>query len=327
MKKIITILFAAFLSAALFGCDSSTSNSEDAGTQGADANREVVHEEITLQHNLGEVTLTTNPERVVVMDYGFIDILDNVGIGKDVIVGMPKNAVPDYLSHYESDEYVDLGNLVEADFEAISSLNPDLIIIPSRFTDSYDEFSSIAPTLFMPMPGAEYLDTLQSNLNTLAQVFPAYADEFSSHVDDLTARIDAIAEEADGKTALLIQVNDDALNVFGLGSRYGAIYTAFGFQVTDESIVASTHGQSASFEYVAQQDPDYLFVIDRSAAIAVEGATGAQVLLDNDLVNGMRAAQNDKIFYLNSQNWYMVAGGITSTNAMIDEIENALDMQ
>lgn len=328
MKIFLSILLTLTLFVMLAGCDSAGEDivSEDTvSTVDVSDDEEITGEEITITHKLGEATFMTNPEKVAVMDFGVLDILTVVGL-EDRVVGLPKAHLPEYLSHFEKDQYTDLGNLVEANFEELNKLDPDLIIISSRFTDSYEEFSNIAPTLFVEMPGSTYIETFEENIQILSQVFTTHADELQTNFNELNAQIDTIAEESDGKTALLIQTNDDAVSVFGLNSRYAAIYTTFGFTVTDESIEQSTHGQSVSFEYVAEQNPEYLFIIDRSAAISTDGTTGAQALLDNNLINGMDAVKNGKVSYLDSTNWYMVAGGITSTSAMIEEIQEALGL-
>lgn len=345
MKKFITGLLVTVMVMMVAGCNTSNGNNqsvsesqtdnvtEDQAANGqtnaqTDSQNEAVAEEITIVHPLGETTLPTNPKRMVVTDYGIIDALTNAGIDvENTILGLPKSGhVPPELSQFEDDKYVDLGNLVEVNFEAINELKPDLIIITNRLTDSYEELSSIAPTLFLTMPAATYMESLEENLNVLAQVFTDQADNFNGKLDEIKTRTANIAQAAAGKTALLIQTNDDAVSVFGIGSRYSSIYTDFGFAVTDETISANTHGQSSSFEYIAEQNPDYLFVIDRSAAINTEGATGAQMLLDNELINSMDAAKNNRIFYLNATNWYTVAGGITSTLSMIEEMETALGL-
>jgi len=325
MKKIWTMVIVAAVLCNLAACGNSQSTAKgaDKDEEAEEVVQEITREEITISHKLGETTLTTNPEKVVVMDYGVLDALDYAGV--DTVVGIPNSGhVPAELSKYESDDYAELGNLVEPNLETINELQPDLIIITSRMTDYYEDLSEIAPTLFMTMPAATYMETFEENMNILAQVFPVQADSFSDQLDSIKERVEKVAEEAEGKSALLIQTNDDAINVFGIGSRYAAIYTDFGFTITDDSIAASTHGQSASFEYVAEQNPEYLFVIDRSAALSTEGATGAEVLMDNALIKDIDAAKNDHIYYLNATNWYTVAGGISATSAMVGEIEEAL---
>lgn len=316
MKKLLTLSLLTF-SLLFTACTSSS-------TPAIAEQESEQQEEITITHPLGETTLTTNPEKVVVLDYGLLDSLDYAGV--DSIVGVPQSsAIPNHLSKYTDASYENAGSLKEADFEKINEIAPDLILITSRLTESYEELSKIAPTVFLTMPGATYMETFLDNVNILASIFTDQKDNFLNEATSITSRTEKIAEAAKGSSALLIQASDGQFNVFGFGSRYAVVYEDFGFTLTDESIAVSIHGQSASFEYLVEQNPDYLFVIDRSAAIG-QGTTGAQALLENDLTAGMNAVKNNHVTYLDSTNWYTVAGGIQATIAMLEELEGALGL-
>src|SRR5690625_4926138 len=86
-------------------------------------------ETITVQHELGETEVMKNPEKIVVFDFGALDTLDYLGIE---VAGVAKTNIPSYLSHYEEDEYENIGSLKEPDFEKIAEIDPDLIIISGR---------------------------------------------------------------------------------------------------------------------------------------------------------------------------------------------------
>ena len=47
-----------------------------------------------------------------------------------------------------------------------------------------------------------------------------------------------------------------------------------------------------------KKTPDYLFILDRDAAIQTEGAQLAQEIVENELVMGTRAYQDGHIVYL-----------------------------
>ena len=277
--------------------------------------------DITLAHEHGEVKIQTNPEKVVVFDYGLLDALDAAGVTS--IKGVPKSSrLPQHLTKYAASDYVNVGSLLEADYEAINALKPNLILITGRMSAFYKELSAIAPTLYLEMPGATYFETFEKNIGVLAKICTNEADKLTGSIANVKTRAAKIKETASGKRALIIQATDDAFSVFGYGSRYAVVYTDFGFTLTDEGIGKSSHGQASSFEYLAEQNPEYLFVVDRSAAIGAKG--GAAALLDNELVRKMDAAKNGKIFYLDSANWYTVSGGVQSTQSMLGEMEAAL---
>ena len=63
-------------------------------------------------------------------------------------------------------------------------------------------------------------------------------------------------------------------------------------------IDTSTHGNEASFEFIVEKDPDYIFVMDRDAAIGTDGAQLAQEIMENELVMGTDAYKNGHLVYL-----------------------------
>ncbi len=91
--------------------------------------------------------------------------------------------------------------------------------------------------------------------------------------------------------------------------------------------VTATHGNEASFETVVSLDPDYIFVMDRDAAIGTEGAQLASEILDNELINTMRVAQEGHIVYLEHPSvWYTAEGGITALDYMLADLEKGLGL-
>lgn len=87
----------------------------------------------------------------------------------------------------------------------------------------------------------------------------------------------------------------------------------------------STHGNEASFEFVVERNPEYIFVMDRDAAINTEGAQLAQEIVENELVKGTDAYKNGHIVYLEHPAvWYTAEGGINALDIMLQDLEGAL---
>lgn len=275
---------------------------------------------VTVQDVNGEKEVNTNPKTVVTFDYGILDVLDNMGIE---VAGLPKGAIPSSLSKYEDDKYVNLGDLKEPDFEAISELKPDLIIISGRQEDMYDKFAEIAPTVFLGIDGKQYTEDFTRNLETLGKIF-GKEDFVKEELANVQKQMDEVKKEVQSKkaNALTVMVNDGSLSVFSDKSRFGIIYNQLGFENKDTNIEESKHGQQVTFEYLVEQNPEYIFVVDRGDATG--GESTAKSLFDNDLVKSTDAYKNGKIVYLSSQAWYTISGGIDSTQVMIDNIKNAI---
>ena len=315
MSKKIKILFSIMVITALFitACNSgAVENNDEVSSKG---------ESITIEHELGETELRREPERIIVFDYGVLDALDTME--KDII-GLPKKTIPKYLEEYNDDKYEDVGTLQEPNFEKIYELEPDLIIISGRQAKLYDEFSEIAPTIYLGIDGEDYINSFKKNMNILANIFNE-KDLVESEIEKIEKAIKDLNEDAkeNNSNSLLLMVSDGDLSAYGEASRFGILHKEFGLTPVDENIESSTHGQKVNFEYIAEQNPDYLFVIDRG--VVVGGDTSAEQVLDNELIKSTKAFENDNIVYLDAQIWYVSSGGFSSTMKMIQEVHSALD--
>lgn len=48
-------------------------------------------------------------------------------------------------------------------------------------------------------------------------------------------------------------------------------------------MACSAHGNEASFEFIVEKAPEYIFILDRDAAIGTNGAKLAQEIMENAL--------------------------------------------
>src|SRR5699024_2005737 len=200
------------------------------------------------------------------------------------ITGVTQHRFPYYLSKYEGDEYENVGVLKEPDFEKIADIDPDLIIISGRQGDMYDELQELGDTIFLGVDTDNYMESFEDNVNTIGEIFDKET-EAADALDAIEEKIDKAketAEEAD-KNGLIILANDDKISAYGPSSRFGLIHDVVGVPAVDEGIEVSTHGQNVSFEYVVEQDPDLLYVIDRGAAIG-EGESATKLIVENKLM-------------------------------------------
>jgi iron complex transport system substrate-binding protein len=314
MKK-FTLLFSItvfmlFLAACGSDNDDASSNKSSNGS-----------ETISIKHELGTTdNVPVNPEKVIVFDFGTLDTLDKLGIK---VAGLPQANVPSYLEKYESDEYENVGSLKEPDFDKLAEIDPDLIIISSRQSTLYDQFSELAPTIYLGVDTTRYMDSFKENLDVIGKIF-GKEDEIKTEltaIDDFIASLKEKAE-ASGKNSLIILANDDKISAYGPKSRFGLIHDVFGITAVDPNIEASTHGNNVSFEYVLEKNPDILYVIDRGAVVG--GESSAKQLVENKLMESTKAYQNDDIVYLNPDYWYLSGGGLESVQEMIKEIDASL---
>ena len=386
MKKILSLALAAVMVAGLAACGNSSNTTTAAETEAAtettaetEASAEADKPEtITIQAlnasaELADIEVPYDPQRIAILDLACLDILDNLGLG-DRVVGCASTSI-DYLQSYVTDEnIVNLGTIKEADLEAVMACEPDIIFIGGRLSSYYDALNEIAPVVYIATDVEQGLvKSVSNNAKTIASIF-GKEDEIDAKLADFDERITALAEFAEGKTALVGMCTSGSFNLFGNDGRCSIIGNEIGFnnigadaaaansggrggngggrggngggrggngggeaaaETTAETAAAETtensqggtptHGNEASFELIVSLNPDYIFVMDRDAAIGTDGAQLAQEIMENELVMGTDAYKNGNIVYLEHPAvWYTAEGGITALDYMLQDLESAL---
>lgn len=271
-----------------------------------------------------EVTLPYDPKRVAILDMASFDILVSLGL-EERVVGSASTTIPYLAEHLEGVE--NIGTIKQADMEAVMQCDPDVIFIGGRLAEVYDELSAIAPVVYLSIDEETgVVDSVKKNAATIASIFGKEA-EVEEKVADFEARIQKLNQVSDGKKAIIGMCTSGSFNVLGKDGRCSMIGREIGFEnisVGAEEFT-STHGNEASFEYIVKQNPDYIFVLDRDAAIATEGAKLAKEVMENELVKSTDAYKNGNIIYLeNPTIWYTAEGGIEALNIMLQDLEKEL---
>ncbi len=74
-----------------------------------------------------------------------------------------------------------------------------------------------------------------------------------------------------------------------------------------------------------EKNPEYLFVMDRDAAIGTDGAQLAKEIVENELVMDLDVYKNGNIVYLaHPAVWYTAEGGIQALDIMLQDLESEL---
>lgn len=300
-------------------------------------NREISTQEtkeLTFQFNENQrtVLIPVNPQRVVVIGFDTLDIIDSLGL-RDRVVGVvdPKGPLfPHYLEGYG--EIPSVGNLWGDDLETVAGLKPDLIIAGARTFKNFDSLSEIAPAIYMTIPGmgSPFKEKLFENIDTLSYIFnnESKGEELKSNLNKEISDVNELTSKADDPSALFLFASGKQINLFTNDpkSRYGFVFNEFGFtapaSLEEIENDAASHGNSISYEFISSKAPNYLLVLDRSEL--EEGKESARDVLDNDLINKTPAAINNNIIYLDITAWYVANGGYKSTLIMLQSIKEAL---
>lgn len=349
-NKLILLTLTAVTALSLTACtstsaDSTSSAPAPSGTESTSSAAETVSEETRTQtpetQTPESVTITSlngnkesveleipyDPQRIAILDMASLDILDSLGLGGRV-VGSASTSL-DYLQSYIEDENVaNLGTIKEADMEAVMACEPDVIFIGGRLSASYDALSEIAPVIYLSTDAETGIaESVRNNAATIAALF-GLEEQVEEKMAGFGERIDALAAVAKGKTAIIGMCTSGSFNVLGDDGRCSIIGREIGFENLGNGDVTSTHGNEASFELIVEMNPDYIFVMDRDAAIGTDGAKLAEEIMENELVMGTDAYKNGNVVYLaHPAVWYTAEGGIQALDIMLSDLESELSAE
>ena len=313
MKKLVSLLLSALMLLGMASAALAEAAPETVTITSLNANREPV-----------ELEVPYDPQRIAILDMPSLDILDRLGLG-DRVVGSATTALEYLQAYVPSDTIANLGTIKEADLEAVMACEPDVIFIGGRLSASYDALSEIAPVVFLSTDTEiGVVESVRNNAMTIASMFglEAQVDELMSGFD---ARIEALSAFAEGKNAIVGLCTSGSFNILGSDGRCSIISVEIGFDNLGDGDVTSTHGNESSFELIVELDPDYMFVLDRDAAIGTDGAQLAKEIVENELVMDTDVYKEGHIVYLaNPTVWYTAEGGITALDIMLSDLEGAL---
>ena len=313
MKKLVSLLLAALMLLGMATAALAEAAPETVTITSLNAEREPV-----------ELEVPYDPQRIAILDMPSLDILDRLGLG-DRVVGSATTTLEYLQAYVPGDTIANLGTIKEADLEAVMACEPDVIFIGGRLSASYDALSEIAPVVFLSTDTQiGVVESVRNNATTIASMFglEAQVDELMAGFD---ARIEALAAFAEGKNAIVGLCTSGSFNILGSDGRCSIISVEVGFDNLGDGDVTATHGNESSFELVVELDPDYMFVLDRDAAIGTDGAQLAKEIVENELVMDTDVYKDGHIVYLeNPTVWYTAEGGITALDIMLNDLEGAL---
>ena len=317
MKHTLTALLTL---AALAACNpsqqqGSQANSASAASQaqGGQANQDdkaplkahdIQGEKVTVKTARGDTVVPKNPQNVAVYDLGALDTLTALGVPVGATVD--KSMLPYLQGAFDKAQHV--GTLFEPNYEALGVFKPQLIIIGSRTSKAAQQLNELAPTIDMTADTKNLRTSAEERMDAYAQIFGKQA-EAEKLKADINQAFDAAREAAKGKgKGLVLIVSGGKLSAQSPNSRLGGwLHQDIGLEPVDATMKEGSHGMPISFEYIKEKNPDWLFVLDRSAAIGEEGKAAKDVL-DNPLVAESTAWKKGQVVYLDSSA-YLAAGG------------------
>lgn len=284
---------------------------------------------MTVEHAKGKTTVPFAPKRVVVYDLASLDTMQAL---KLPVAGVPKANFPAYMTSYGDAKYQVAGSLFEPDYEVLSHIKPDLIVVAGRSASKYETLSKIAPTLDLSSSGKSLLGDMERNVHTLASL---WGKEAQGHqlMQQVKAEVQQLTQTAGkaGPGLLVLAVNTNT-SAQTPGSRFGLIYDVMGVQPALAADPSKPRGIPVKMEDIAKINPQWLYVIDRNAGTGTskdkEGkpVLPSKTLFDNDVIKNTDAAKKQQVVFVNPQNWYLMgSSGPTAMRENVAEIRTAIE--
>ncbi|MFT3944613.1 MAG: ABC transporter substrate-binding protein [Ancrocorticia sp.] len=322
LRRGVAAVAATLLSAVLLtACGSNSSESAgDASSGGSDpSSNDSASYPVTVISDFGELTLESEPQRIVALTHLTFDTLlaleiEPVG-GLVPTVVMNKDA-PWYEGKLDDVASIDGGNRKEIDYEAIAALKPDLILAGGGFAgeDTWDRLNEIAPTAGdFKVPGEDNWVSTLKNIGVLTNNEAKAESVLSSvqkKIDDATASF-----SLEGKTALyatayqgnymaFISPDDKVNQIFaqfgmslpdGLEGQDQAAISMENYQLLDADILffaASTVSEATTLDRVPAVAEGRVAYVDDTYALGLvsPSALNLPVLIDDVLVPAFKTS-------------------------------------
>lgn len=350
MKKLVTFLLTAAIAIGVCGMlaacaegdnDTNDKTNDITGTTGDEtititclgADAKPVQKEVPL-----------NPQRVAILDYAVLDMMDLYGVG-DRVVSSARGTLA-YLQTYwdkmDNGDIVDLGNLQSYDMEKLMFSEPDIIFIGGRQSGKYTEIEEIAPVVYLSVTAGNIVEETLANADIVAQIFNI-SEEKVQEVEEamnIQSRVDALRAysyaddntQATKKALVLMYTSESSISALASDGRCSLISSELGFDLQAATATEGSggnHGSSVSFETIAQVNPDYIFVLNRGyiTSNGSDGNDSVRTVLSNSVVNQTTAAKNNNVIVMdNPDAWYTAEGGLQALDTMISDLEKAFNI-
>ncbi|TQR42723.1 siderophore ABC transporter substrate-binding protein [Paenibacillus popilliae] len=298
MGKFKVTVFLAIFVVMLAACSTSSNGNgktEATGQENQAAKASTV--EITDAH--GKVTVPVNPKNVIALDSRTFETLADWNIK---LAAAPKDVMPKESPYVKDEAVQNIGNHREPNLEIVAAANPELVIVGQRFANHYESIKKLVPNAAVidlnfdvsekaDKPGDNLVKGLKDSTIILGQIFDKN-EEAKQLVADFDKSIED-AKSAYNGTATVMGVEVSGGNIGFSAPRFGRVwgpmFEMFGWKPALEIANATSghKGDEISVEAIAKSNPDWIFVLDRDAAISSE----SEAVPAKDVINNSPALQ------------------------------------
>lgn len=271
-----------------------------------------------LPHVMGETCVPAQPQRVVVLDTGELDMALTLGV-QPLAATTPNHAgqFPDYLRDRLSSP-VDLGVPQEPDMERLAALKPDLILGSKlRHGRYYRLLSSIAPTVMSERIGASWADNLQLFARALNR--KAEARQWLQQFEQRCAQVRQLAQASGNPRVSVVRSMQSHIRLYLQNSFVGNVLQRCGIRRPDSQQGQGFAVRLRSPVAIRQLDADILllseYAVERGSLIRRWQRSGFWQLL--------QAPARGQLYPV-ADSWWMLGIGPTAALKILDDLEQVL---
>ena len=271
--------------------------------------------EVTDMH--GTIAVPINPSTVVALDNRTFETLSEWNVE---LAAVPKDVMPADISYVQDESVENIGNHREPNLETIAALNPDLVIVGQRFATFYEEIKTLVPNATVidltfdvsesaGTPGENLMNGLKNSTTTLGQIFDKNeeAQQLNAEFDQSIEAVRNAYNGTDTVMSVIVSGGDVNFSAPGSGRVWGPMYEIFDWTpaLSLENASSDHQGDDISVEAIAQSNPDWIFVLDRDAAIAsiTDAMPARDVIDDSPALQNTKAVMEARIIYAPSDTY------------------------
>lgn len=312
MKKYWSYIGLLFLVLLLAAC-----GSENEGEQKESSNGEGSSEQETrvIEHEMGETEISGQPEKVVALEFSFVDNLASLGVSPVGIADDNDEARIIEPIREKIDDYTSVGTRKQPSLEVISSLQPDLIIADmQRHKDIYDQLSEIAPTIILPSLAADY-DGIIDSFQTVSKAvgMEEHGEEVLTEHKETMEELRSQVPEDEDRTVLPAVVADSGYFAHNMESYTGSLLESIGLKNAIQS--GDDRYNKINLEQLVEFDPDVMFHMSSGDQTVVTEWEGSELYRD------ISAVKNGEVHEVDRNMWSRFRGLISSEKILEDAVQ------
>ncbi|MDC2826199.1 Fe(3+) dicitrate ABC transporter substrate-binding protein [Rodentibacter pneumotropicus] len=271
---------------------------------------------VTVKDQKGEFSLEYVPQRVVALEYSYVDALAQIGVSP---IGVADDndktrilqQVRDKIQPWQS-----VGTRSQPSLEAISALKPDLIIADeNRHSGVYEELKKIAPTVVFNSRNENY----RENLETAQKIgdLLGKSDQMQARIAQHQRRISDIAQQLSKGYKTIIGISRETeFRLYNNESYAGGLVEALGLTMP-KAPADNKPSALVGLEQVVAEKPELMIITHyRDESIAKKWQSEALWKL-------IPAVKQQRILTVDSNLWAR-ARGLEAAELMAQQLQTFL---